>query len=101
ERCPLFEVSPCDRRGGPLARRSATFSSRDQLLQGRIDVMQFDSDPQSSSSESFLIPFNSRPVPPLQAHALVPGEQIPGQQPQLALETHSEFFIPHVGAQLS
>ena len=78
-RCPPFKVSPCDRRGCPLARRIATFSSRDQLLQGRIEVMQFDSHPQSSRPESFLIPFNSRPVAPLQNHALAPGEEILGK----------------------
>src|SRR5437773_3667040 len=76
DRGPLFKVSPCHGRGRPLARRIATFSSRDQLLQGRIDVMQFDSHPQSSRPESFLISFNSRPVAPLQDHALALGEEI-------------------------
>src|SRR5205085_157198 len=100
-RCPPFEMSPRHRRGGPLARRIATFSSLDQLLQGRIEVMQFDSHPQSSRPESFLIPFNSRPVAPLQNHALALGEEIPGKNPQLMLETRSEFFIPQVGTELS
>src|SRR5438876_1537659 len=62
DRGPLFKVSPCDRRGCPLARRIATFGSCDQLLQGRIEVMQLDSHPQGSRPESLLIPFNSRPV---------------------------------------
>ena len=100
-RCPPFKVSPCHRRRCPLARRIATFSSLDQLLQGRIEVMQFDSHPQSARPESFLIPFNSRPVAPLQNHALAPGEEIPGKHPQLMFETHSKFFIPHIGTQLS
>src|SRR5256885_16428172 len=56
--------------------------------------MQFDSHPQSSRPESFLVPFNSRPVAPLQNHALAPGEEILGKNPQLMFETHSEF-IPH------
>ena len=63
--------------------------------------MQFDSNPQSSRPESFLIPFNSSPVAPLQNHALTPGEEILGKNPQLMFETHSEFFIPQIGAQLS
>ena len=100
-RCPLLKVSPCHGRGCPLARRIATFSSLDQLLQGRIEVMQFDSHPQSSRPESFLIPFNSRPMAPLQNHALAPGEEILGKIPQLTFETHSEFVIPQIGAQLS
>src|SRR5438093_9283125 len=65
-RGPPFKVSPCHGRGCPLPRRIATFSSLDQLLQGRIEVVQFDSHPQSSRPQSFLIPFNSRPVAPLQ-----------------------------------
>src|ERR1039457_2158266 len=63
--------------------------------------MQFDSHPQSSRPESFLIPFNSRPVAPLQNHALAAGEEILGKNPQLMFKTHSEFFIPQIGAQLS
>src|SRR5437899_12646698 len=56
DRCPLFKVSPCHRRGCPLARRIATFSSRDQLLQAHIDVMQFDSHPQSARPASLPLP---------------------------------------------
>ena len=63
--------------------------------------MQLDSCPQSSRPESFLIPFNSRPVTPLQNHALASGKEIQGKNPQLMFETHSEFLIPHIGAQLS
>ena len=59
--------------------------------------MQFDADSQSSRPESFLIPFDSRPVAPFQNHALAPGEEIPGKDPQLMFETHSEFFIPQIG----
>ena len=77
------------------------FSSLDSLLQGRIEVMQFDSHPQRSRPESFLIPFNSGPVTPVQNHALALGEEILGENPQLMFETHSEFFIPQIGAQLS
>jgi hypothetical protein len=40
-------------------------------------------------------------VAPLQNHALALGEEILGQNPQLMFETHSEFVIPQVGAQLS
>ena len=100
-RCPPFKVSPCHRRGCPLARRIATFSSLDQLLQGRLEVMQFDSHPQSSRPESLLIPFNSRPVAPLQNHALAPGKEVLGKNPQLMFETHSELFIPQIGTQFS
>ena len=56
--------------------------------------MQFDSYPQSSRPESFLIPFHSRPVAPFQNHALAPGEEILRKNPQLMFETHSEFLIP-------
>jgi hypothetical protein len=63
--------------------------------------MQFDSHPQSSRPKSFLIPFNSRLVASLQNHALAPGEEILGKNPQPMFETHSEFFIPKIGAQLS
>ena len=63
--------------------------------------MQFDSDPQSSRTESFLISFYSRPVAPLQNHALTPGEEILRKSPQLVFEAHSEFVIPQIGAQLS
>jgi len=51
--------------------------------------MQFDSHPQSPGSESFLIPFNSRPVAPLQDHALTLGEELLGKSPQLPFETDS------------
>src|SRR5579863_10448513 len=63
--------------------------------------MQFDFHPQSSRRESFLIPFNSRPMAPFQNHALAPCEEVLGKNPQLMFETHSEFFIPHIGAQSS
>ena len=64
-----------------------------------IEVVQFDTDPQSSRPESFLIPFNSRPVAPLQNHALALSEEILRKNPQLLFETHSKFFIPHVNAE--
>jgi len=38
---------------------------------------------------------------PFQNHALAPGEEILGKNPQLMFETHSEFVIPQIGAQLS
>ena len=63
--------------------------------------MQLDSHPQSSRPEPFLIPFTSRPVAPLQNHALALGEEMLGKNPKLMFETNSEFFIPHIGAQLS
>src|ERR1700733_6513135 len=66
-----------------------------------IEVVQFDTDPQSSRPESFLIPFNSRPVAPLQNHALAPSEEILGKNPQLMFETRPEFLIPQIGPQLS
>ena len=52
-RCPPFKVSPCHWRGCPLARRIATFSSLDQLLQGRIEVVQFDSHPRARAPSRF------------------------------------------------
>ncbi len=63
--------------------------------------MQFDSYPQGSRPESFLVSFNSRPVTPLQNYTLTLGEEIPRKNPQLMFETHSELFIPYIGAQLS
>ncbi len=63
--------------------------------------MQFDSHPQSPGSEPFLIPFNSRPVAPLQDHALTLGEELLGKSPQLPLETDSKLVVPHIETQLS
>ena len=63
--------------------------------------MQFDLRPQGTRSESFLIPFDSRPVAPLQNDALSLGEKILGKNPQLMFETHSKCFIPQVGAESS
>ena len=62
--------------------------------------MQFDSYAQSSRPESLFIPFNSRPVAPLQNHALASGEEILGKNPQLMFQTRSKFFIPQIGTQL-
>ena len=56
--------------------------------------MQFDAHPQSSRPKPFLIPFNPRPVAPLQNHALTLDEEILGMNPQLMFQTHSKFFIP-------
>ena len=100
-RGPPFKVSPCHWRRGPLARRIATFSSLDQLLQGRIEVTQLDSNSQRSRPESLLVPFDSRPVAPFQNHPLAAGEEILGKRPQLMFEPHSECFIPQIGAKLS
>ena len=100
DRCPLFKVSPCHRRSGPFTRRVATLGSLDQLLQRCIEVMEFDSHSQSPGSESFLIPFDARPVAPLQNHALAQGEEFPRKSPQLLFETDSKRFIPQIGAQL-
>ncbi len=63
--------------------------------------MQFDSHPQSSRSESLLVSFNSRPVAPLQDHALTLGEELTGESPQLPFETDSKLVVPHIGTQLS
>ena len=57
----------------------AAFRPLDQLFQGCIEVVEFDSYPQGPGPKSFLIPFDSRPVAPLQNHALAPGEEILGQ----------------------
>ena len=100
DRCPPLEVSPSHRRGRPLARRSATRSSLDELLQGHIEVVQLDTHPQRTRPESFLVAFIARPMAPLQNHALAPGEEILGKNPQLLLETHSECLVPHICAQL-
>ena len=54
DRHPLFKVSPRDGWVCPLARRVATLSTGDQLLQGRIDVTQFDPDAQCSRPELFI-----------------------------------------------
>jgi len=101
DRLPLLKVRSRDRRGCPLARGIATFGSIDQLLQGRIEVVQFDSYSQSSRSESFLIPFDSRPVAPLQNHAAPIGEEILGENPQLMFDAHSKLLIPYIGTKLS
>ena len=100
DRRPPFKVGPCHRRSCPFAGRSAAFSSLDQLLQGRIEVVQFDTYPQCPRPESFLIPFDSCPVAPLQDHTLAPLEEILGKNPKLVFEAHSEFFVPHIGTQL-
>ncbi len=60
--------------------------------------MQFDSHAQRSRPESFLVSFNSRPVAPLQNHALTMGEKFLGESPQLSFETDSELVVPHIGA---
>ena len=43
--------------------------------------MQFDSHPQCSRPESFLVSFNSSPVAPLQNHALTLGKELLGESP--------------------
>jgi hypothetical protein len=63
--------------------------------------MQLDSDPQGPRSESFLIPFDSRPVTPLQDHTLTVSEQLLGQHPQLCFEEDPKLVVPHVATQLS
>ena len=63
--------------------------------------MQFDSHPQGPGAESFLIPFNSRPVAPLQDHALTLGQEPLGKSPQLPFETDSKLVVPHIVTQLS
>ena len=63
--------------------------------------MQFHFHSQSSRPESFLIPFDPRPVTPLQNHALPAGQEILGKKPQLMLKPDSELVIPQIGAQLS
>jgi hypothetical protein len=97
--CPLFKVIPRHGCGSPLARHIAALSSLDQLFQGHLEVVQLDSRPQRSRHEPFLIPFNSRPVAPLQNHALALSEEILRKNPQLLFETHSKFFIPHINAE--
>src|SRR5580704_16004708 len=63
--------------------------------------MQFHSHPQSSRSQSFLIPFNSRPVTPFQNHVLALGEEILGKSPQLIFKPDSKLVVPHIVTQLS
>ena len=53
--------------------------------------MQLNARSQSTRSESFLIPFNSRPVAPLQDHALTLGQEPLGKSPQLPFETDSKL----------
>ncbi len=60
--------------------------------------MQFDSHPQCSRPESFLVSFNSSPVAPLQNHALTLGEQLLGESPQLTFDTDSKLVVPHIFA---
>ncbi len=60
--------------------------------------MQFDSHPQCSRPESFLVSFNTSPVAPLQYHALTLGEELLGESPQLTFDTDSELGVPHIFA---
>ena len=60
--------------------------------------MQFDSHPQCSRPESFLVSFNSSPVAPLQNHALTLGEELLGESPQLTFDTDSKLGVPHIFA---
>ena len=62
--------------------------------------MQFDSHSQGPCSESFLIPFNSRRVAPLQDHTLTLGEEFLGKSPQLPFETEPKLVVPGVVTQL-
>ena len=99
DRCPLFEVRPSHRCSAPFARRVASLSSLDQILERRIEVMQFNSHPQSPSSESFLVAFSARPMAPLQNHALALREELLGKRPQLSFNAVSKLFVPHIGAE--
>jgi hypothetical protein len=98
-RCPLFEVSPCDGCGSPLPRYIATLRASDELFYGHLEVMQLDSDPERSRPESFLIAFNSRPVAPLQNHAVTLSEEILGKNPQLTFEPNSKLFVPDINTE--
>jgi hypothetical protein len=98
DRRPLLGVSTGHRFRCPLARRSPMVSSLDQLVQGRIEEMQFDSDPQGASPEALLVTFDPRPVAPLQNHTLPLGEEVQGEGPELALDAHSEGVLPHITA---
>ena len=60
--------------------------------------MQFDSHPQCSRPESFLVSFNSSPMAPLQNHALTLGEELLSQSPQLTFDTGSKLVVPHIFA---
>ena len=100
-RRPLFKVGSSHWRGAPFARRVASLSSLDQLFERQIEMVQFNSHPQSSGGESFLIAFCARPVSPLQNHALTFGEELLGENPQLCFEAVSKLFVPHVGAESS
>src|SRR5205085_11037544 len=70
-------------------------------VQGHVEVMQLDAHPRCPGSESFLVPFDSRPVAPFQDHALTVGEELLGESPQLCLEKDSKLVVPHVVTQLS
>src|SRR5262249_20051306 len=86
DRCPRLEVSRRHRRGAPLARCSASLSSLDQLVQRRLEEMKLDSHPQGASSESLLVSFSTRPMAPLQDHALTVREELLRKSPQLCFE---------------
>ena len=73
-------------------------SSLDQLFQGPIEVMQFDCHPQSSRPESLLVSFNSRPMAPLQDHALTLSEEFLSESPQLPFEKDPKLVVPHIRA---
>jgi hypothetical protein len=63
-----------------------------------MEVVQFDSHPQCSRPESFLVSFNSSPVAPFQNYALTSGEEFLGEGPQLPFETDPKLVVPHIGA---
>ena len=62
--------------------------------------MQFDSYAQHHAPSRFSSRSTSRPVAPFQNDALALGEEVQGENPQLMFQTHSECFIPQLGAQL-
>src|SRR4051795_3528159 len=99
-RRPLLEMSPGHRRIGPLAGRGAKPCPLDELLQGRVEVVQLDGHSERPRAESLLVPFGSSPVPPFEDHALTPSEQLLGQRPELGFEPDPELVVPHVVTQL-
>src|SRR5262249_24062366 len=71
----------CNWRGRPFTRCIASLDSRNQCLQGDIEVVQFDPHAQSPGPQSLLISFSAPPVAPLQDHTLTLGEELLAERP--------------------
>src|SRR5262249_48726924 len=97
--CPLVQVDAADRVPVPRWLRVPGLDPPPELIGRHVEVVQFDSDTETTSHGSHLVTFDPRPEPEIEDHAQPESQDFLGEAPELVVELFPGRLVPGCGAE--